>query len=97
MSKQIEAYEIIDHGVEHEQYFAGCGTSFTQYDACYTGAANSPREALNDALEQLACSGDYDIEPKEQELRADIDAMSDASDVPHNGHDHYHYVSILVR
>jgi hypothetical protein len=95
--KQITEFEIVDHGVEHEQYFQGCGVAFTKFEECYTGSAKSAREALNDALEQLASAGEYDVMTAEADLSQALDEMSDKSDVPHNGHDFYHYVSIRVR
>ncbi len=57
MSKRIGAFEIIDHGVDHSQYFQGCGTSGTSYTDVATGIGHTPREALEDALEQLASAG----------------------------------------
>lgn len=56
MSKIID-YEIINHGYEHSQYFQGCGTAFTKYDECVTGAAHTAKEAYEDAREQIACAG----------------------------------------
>ncbi len=49
---KIIAYEIINHGIEHSQYFQGCGVSFTEFDVCFTGIGNSAFEALDDALGQ---------------------------------------------
>lgn len=51
--KVIE-YEIINHGMEHSQYFQGCGTSFTRFTHVWTGIGDSSKEAYNDALEQMA-------------------------------------------
>ena len=58
--KKIEAYEIINHGYEHAQYFQGCGTAFTEYEDCFTGIGDNAKEAYEDAVEQLA-TADYDI------------------------------------
>lgn len=62
--RKIKDYQIVDHGVEHVQYFQGAGVSFTRFtdDTCYTGVGDSPAEALEDALEQLAMSGEFDVE-----------------------------------
>ena len=60
--QKIADYKIQDHGIESEQYFQGAGTSFTKFDTCSTGIGNSPAEALEDALEQLAAEGKYDAE-----------------------------------
>ncbi len=58
--KRIEAFEVIDHGIEHSQYFQGCGVSHTRYTDVATGIGDTPSEALDDALEQLASAG-YDV------------------------------------
>ena len=50
----ITAYEIINHGIEHAQYFQGCGVSFTRFDKCYTGCGTNPKEAFDDALDGIA-------------------------------------------
>jgi hypothetical protein len=60
--KKIEDYSIRDHGVDGEQYFQGAGVAFTKWKDCFTGIGDSPGEALEDALEQLACAGEYDAE-----------------------------------
>ncbi len=44
--------EIINHGIEHSQYFQGCGTSFSVFNICYTGAGSNAKEAYEDAVEQ---------------------------------------------
>ena len=58
----IEDHKIQDHGVENESYFQGADTAFTKWNACYTGIGDSPAQALEDALEQLATTGEYDAE-----------------------------------
>lgn len=60
METPIKAYELEDCGADHSQYFPGRGVSFTKWDLCYVGAGNSPREAIEDALEQAATCG-YDV------------------------------------
>lgn len=55
--RAAEALEVEDHGVDHCQYFRGAGVSFTDYEDCATGTGNTPREALEDALESLAQGG----------------------------------------
>jgi len=93
--------KIIDHGIEHEQYFQGCGVAFTKYDVCYTGIGSNASEALEDALEQAACAGintsDIQIEqdesvPTETEL-THTDCGSDDC----YAQDMYHYLSILIK
>lgn len=88
---KIKNYEIIDHGADHMQYFPGVCAAFTPYDDCVTGWGVTPQEALEDALEQLACLG-VDTEGIGEKL-------SEESDIPcEDGEPHPewgHYVSIL--
>lgn len=56
-SAKITDYQLIDHGVEHQQYFQGCGTAFTPYAHCVTGSGGTFGEALDDALNQIAIEG----------------------------------------
>lgn len=93
--KKIIQHQIIDHGVEGEQYFQGCGTSFTEYSTVYTGIGNSAHEALEDALEQAACC-DWDIEGIENKLSEDNDVPEIAEDSDESS-DMHHYVSIRVK
>lgn len=52
---KIASFEIIDHGIEHSQYFQGCGVSYTNFNEVATGCGQNATEALEDALEQIAC------------------------------------------
>lgn len=52
--KIIKEYKILDHGIEHEQYFQGCDVSFTKFTDVATGCGNNYAEAIDDCLEQLA-------------------------------------------
>jgi hypothetical protein len=76
--KKIIAYEIIDHGVEHSQYFQGCGTAFTEYDEVYTGIGSSLQEALADALNQT-----FELNDSEElkNLQDEIERASDKDEV----------------
>lgn len=76
--KRIEEYEIVDHGIEHEQYFQGCGTAFSKFDDVYTGIGNSLKDALNDAAEQTA--SEYEVS---SELGYEIDG---ADNVDYSDH-----------
>jgi hypothetical protein len=65
-------YELVDHGIEHSQYFQGCGTSGTPFDVAVTGIGNNPAEAIEDCLEQVATIGiDVDAEALEAQILAD--------------------------
>ena len=58
--KPVIEYTIVDHGIEHCQYFQGEGTSYTEFTDCATGIGDSAYEAMEDALENLA-QGDWNI------------------------------------
>jgi hypothetical protein len=72
--KAIEDHEVIVHGVEHSQYFQGCGVSFTSFEDVATGIGDNAKEAFDDALESLA-QGDWDVEGSD-----DWDDVPKASD-----------------
>ena len=59
--KPITCFEIVDHGINHAQYFQGCGVSYTKFKDVATGCGDTPSEALADALEQLATGG-WDVD-----------------------------------
>jgi hypothetical protein len=86
---QVADYEIVDHGIEHEQYFQGCGTAFTGFDECFTGIGNNPHEALEDALEAAAQS-DWDISNIKN-------TMKKRPKVKRSQEDCWYYVSIRLK
>lgn len=94
--KAVEA-EILDHGIEHSQYFQGCGTTGTKFDECITGIGVSAISALDDALEQIAMAG---IEfPKSVEEEALSNVAFGEETVP-EGEEHdelYYHVSIRLK
>lgn len=99
--RPVTEYEIVDHGIKHEQYFAGCGVAFTPYDDVATGIGDDAQEALDDAIESLAMSG-WDVETIEGEfplIGSDSVAMLAASSSEtHEDYDsHHYYVSVRVR
>ena len=55
--KTITCFEIVDHGINHAQYFQGCGVSHSKFTEVATGCGDNPAEALADALEMLAQDG----------------------------------------
>jgi hypothetical protein len=59
-TKRILDHEVVDHGVEGESYFQGCGVAYTDFDDVATGIGDTFNDALADALESLAQSGNYD-------------------------------------
>jgi hypothetical protein len=52
----ISDFEIVYHGIDFPDYFQGCGVSGTEFDHVATGIGNTPREAIDDCLEQIATS-----------------------------------------
>ena len=58
--KSIEKFEIVDHGIQHTQYFQGCGVSFTKFENVVTGAGESAKSAFEDCLEQIVLD-DFDV------------------------------------
>ena len=69
--KTIVEFEVIDHGIENEQYFQGCGVAFTSYANVATGIGNNPAVAIDDCLEQIAQNG-FETEGMEKRILADI-------------------------
>jgi hypothetical protein len=93
--KTIERHQILDHGVDGEQYFQGCSTSFTEFTDVATGIGDSAHEALEDALEQLAFN-DWDVESIKNKLSETVDVPETAEDSDEPS-DMHHYVSIRVK
>ena len=56
-AKLITEFEFIDHGIDHAQYFPGCGTAFTDFDDVFTGCGSNPAEAVDDMLDELGSNG----------------------------------------
>ena len=80
--KTITCFEIVDHGIDHAQYFQGCGISRTKFSDVATGCGDNPAAALSDALETLAQDG-WDVSKVEASaegidyLNADKPSASD--------------------
>lgn len=96
--KKIKEFEIVDHGCDHSQYFQGCGTAFTRFDMCYTGAGDNAKAAYEDAIEQIYSSGEYDGDSLPKRPRG----IRKSDKVPyeymkHEENEIYWYVSIRLR
>lgn len=75
-------FAIIDHGRQHSDYFQGCGVCGTQFDNVATGVGNDAREALEDALEQIASNwDDIDTELLQIAILAEYPDFNDRSKV----------------
>lgn len=96
MPRIISAYQIVDHGIEHEQYFQGCGVSYTEYEDCYTGIGQTLWEALDDALDIMATEEKYEYNSN-PELIAEIDNANNVVSYDVDWEDHWYYASIRVR
>lgn len=105
MTKKITAYEVVDHGIDHCQYFPGCSAVFTEYADCAVGAGCNPAEALSEALEMLANDYDANSNADLNEEMAEAEREFGARDLiaEYCGEDYdgecelYYYVSIRVR
>jgi hypothetical protein len=91
--KVAVAFEIVDHGIDNSQYFAGCGTMFTDYTDVGTGTGDTPAEALDDALEMLA-QGGWNLDIVTEKLP---DEPSASDEYPGEDSEMYYYVSVRVR
>src|SRR4051812_19184814 len=93
-------YQVIDHGVEHSQFFTGCGVSFTRYTDCATGIGESARDAGTDAFESADIPTSVDASALISEL-ADLstvqDAHEDCDPADHDECELTHHVSIRWR
>jgi hypothetical protein len=87
--------QFIDHGIEHEQYFQGCGVAFTEYDECFTGIGVSAISAIDDCLEQVAMSG-IDV-PRDLEQESLLECTFGEEVVPEEHNDNYYYVSLRIK
>lgn len=103
-SKPVASYEVIDHGIEHSQYFQGCGVAFTEYADCFTGCGNDASEALDDAIES-ACQCGYKFSDDDyngamddlSDRKTSVSALSSRASDHESYDDHYYYVSILLK
>lgn len=59
--------QVIDHGIEHCEYFQGCGTAFTKFTNVQTGHGCDFQEAFEDVIEQIA------MDDMREELVANIE------------------------
>ena len=89
-------YELIDHGIDHAQYFQGCGTAFTEFDHVVTGCGSNFAEALDECLEMIAQDHDsYIVQELERELLADkVDFKCSKPEADEYHYEENYYVSI---
>ncbi len=65
--KTIADFELVDHGIEHSQYFQGCGAYGTFFQHVVTGIGDNPAEAIDDCLEQIAMD-DFETEDMDKRI-----------------------------
>ena len=97
----VAAFEFSDLGVEHNQYFQGCGVAFTEFETVATGIGDNPAEAIDDALEQLAMMG-WEAEGMEkrilaQELPRKRKLPTKPRVLARHGDEAHYYISIRVK
>lgn len=94
----IVEFEIVDHGIDNSQYFQGCGVEHTIYSDVATGCGSNPAEAVDDALEQLACAG-WDCDGMEKRICKQYGKrkLPRRPQVSVKAEDCYYYVSIRVK
>ena len=95
MAKRIADFELVDHGIENEQYFQGCGVAFTTFSDVATGIGDNPAEAIDDCLEQIA-QNDVDVDGMEARILADLGRkkLPLRPSVKQSADDCHYYVSI---
>ena len=93
-AKQIGDFEIVDHGIEHCQYWQGCGADV--YEECASGCGENPADALDDLLEQIAMSGDWETDGLEGRIceQLGIKKMPLRPRVKASMDEHYYYLSM---
>ena len=89
----MEKYEVVDHGVDHAQYFRGQGIVGTDFDFSFVGAGYSAHAALQDAIDQAA-SATLAIDHIKNTLSKEVPA--ELENQPEDGELHY-YVSLLLK
>lgn len=98
--KPIVEFQILDHGIEHSQYFPGCGF-LPEFRDVATGIGMNAAEAIDDCLEQLACK-DWEVDGMEQRiLRQELPGKRKLPTKPavtsRHGDEVYYHLSIRVK
>lgn len=67
-------YRLIDHGIQDCQYLIPNGTAFTPFANSILGCGDTPREAIEDALESIAQLDAWAAEELDKLIKADYKA-----------------------
>jgi hypothetical protein len=94
---RVTEFDVINHGIDYPDYFQGCGVSFTGFDDVVTGYGSSEAEAFDDALEQLASCGRWDIDGIEERIVAEYGKPSKKLIPKRYGDEAGYYLSIRVK
>ena len=97
----MKKFLIINHGMDHAQYFPGQGTMFTKFNHAFTGAGDTATAAYQDALMQVYIALDHadvlGLPDKPRGIRAsdkvDHGEIKEENDI---NDELYWYVSILT-
>jgi hypothetical protein len=89
--QKIGEFELVDHGIEHPDYFQGCGVAFTQFAFCATGIGANPADALEDLLEMVTQTGNgWDTEDLEARILKDVGLLKMPNRPLAKGETYYH-------
>ena len=96
---QVKEFQLIDHGIDHSQYFQGCGVSFTRYEFVSTGCGNNFQEAMDDCMESIAQNHyGLDMPAFEQAIKDELGVTTaswpEGDSVPEDSEECYYYVSV---
>ena len=99
--EKAKAFEIINYGYVHSQYFQGCGVAFTGFDFAVTGIGDNAKEAYEDAVEQCYMM-DIDSNSLDKLLPTRPHGIRKRDKVPHEISKHedsetYWHVSIRIK
>jgi hypothetical protein len=69
-------------GIYDPQAFPGFGTSHTDFDHCVYGIGDTEAEALDDCLDLMACSAEFDFTDEiEKSIKAEFGEIDDTTTV----------------
>lgn len=94
--KPITTFQLVDHGIDSSDYFQGCGIAFTEFTDIATGCGSNPKEAIDDALEQLAMSG-WDTTTMDARILEHFEIAELPQKPEATIENTYYYVSVRVR
>lgn len=101
----VESFQVQDLGEDGSQYFPGVSAVYTPWQRIEVGMGDTSRDALEDALEQMACDSPEAVLSPYQEAQMlaglrhpDYNCHSRCGDECHSedeAHDWHHYVAVF--